>query len=65
MGVSRASEAMKRSGMPVRPIIPGSRNNGADFADMESMPVRSVLTCHPHGTRLPAGTRGISLFIVP
>jgi DMSO/TMAO reductase YedYZ molybdopterin-dependent catalytic subunit len=47
--------------MPVRPIVPGSRNDGRDFADMESMPVRSVLTSHPHGTRLPAGTRELAL----
>jgi DMSO/TMAO reductase YedYZ molybdopterin-dependent catalytic subunit len=47
--------------MPVRPIVPGSRNDGRDFADMESMPVRSVLTSHAHGTRLPAGTRALDL----
>ncbi|MES2711284.1 MAG: sulfite oxidase [Pseudomonadota bacterium] len=47
--------------MPVRPIVPGSENNGRDFADMTSMPVRSVLTNVAHGTRLPAGTREIDL----
>lgn len=47
--------------VPVRPIVPGSRNNGADFTDLTSMPVRSVLTSHAHGTRLPAGTRGLDL----
>ncbi|PWS38855.1 molybdopterin containing oxidoreductase [Falsiroseomonas bella] len=47
--------------MPVRPIVPGSNNNGADFADMESMPVRSILSSHAHGTRLPAGTRSLDL----
>ena len=47
--------------LPVRPIIPGSDNNGADFADMESMPVRSILSSHPHGARLPAGTRNLDL----
>jgi DMSO/TMAO reductase YedYZ molybdopterin-dependent catalytic subunit len=47
--------------VPVRPIVPGSRNNGADFVDMESMPVRSVLTSHAHGTRLPAGTRALDI----
>ncbi|MBR0678954.1 sulfite oxidase [Roseomonas eburnea] len=46
---------------PVRPIVPGSRNTGADFVDMESMPVRSVLTSHAHGARLPAGTRGLDI----
>lgn len=47
--------------VPVRPIVPGSRNDGRDFADMESMPVRSVLTSHAHGARLPAGTRSLDL----
>ena len=47
--------------VPVRPIVPGSRNNGADFVDLESMPVRSVLTSHAHGTRLPAGTRNLDI----
>jgi len=47
--------------VPVRPIVPGSSNNGADFVDMESMPVRSILSSHAHGTRLPAGTRSLDL----
>ncbi|MBR0647076.1 sulfite oxidase [Plastoroseomonas hellenica] len=47
--------------VPVRPIVPGSENNGRDFADMQSMPVRSVLTSLAHGARLPAGTREIDL----
>lgn len=47
--------------MPVRPIVPGSENNGRDFADMQSMPVRSVLTNLAHGARLAAGTREIDL----
>jgi DMSO/TMAO reductase YedYZ molybdopterin-dependent catalytic subunit len=47
--------------MPVRPIVPGANNNGADFAEMESMPVRSILSSHPHGSRLPAGTRNMDL----
>jgi DMSO/TMAO reductase YedYZ molybdopterin-dependent catalytic subunit len=47
--------------VPVRPIVPGSENNGRDFADMESMPVRSILSSHEHGSRLPAGTRALDL----
>jgi len=47
--------------VPVRPIVPGSSNDGRDFRDMESMPVRSVLTSLAHGTRLPAGTRQLDL----
>jgi len=47
--------------LPVRPIVPGSENNGADFADMASMPVRSILSSHGHGSRLAAGTRALAL----
>ncbi|MBW8270295.1 sulfite oxidase [Caldovatus aquaticus] len=47
--------------VPVRPIVPGSRNDGRDFVDLESMPVRSILTNVAHGTRLPAGTRGLDV----
>lgn len=47
--------------IPARPIVPGSSNNGADFVEMESMPVRSILSSHAHGTRLPAGTRALDL----
>lgn len=47
--------------VPVRPIVPGSTNNGADFVDMASMPVRSILSSHAHGSRLPAGTRSLDL----
>ncbi|WP_144186698.1 sulfite oxidase [Elioraea rosea] len=43
--------------VPVTPIVPGSRNDGTDFVDMTSMPVRSVLTNVANGTRLPTGTR--------
>ncbi len=47
--------------LPTRPIVPGSENNGADFADMTSMPVRSILSSHGNGARLAAGTRGLDL----
>ncbi len=47
--------------VPVRPIVPGSSNDGRDFAEMESMPVRSILSSHAHGARLPAGTRALDL----
>jgi len=47
--------------VPVTPIVPGSRNDGASFTDLESVPVRSVLTSHAHGTRLPAGTRSLDI----
>ncbi len=47
--------------VPVAPIIPGSNNDGASFRNLESMPVRSILTNVRHGTRLPAGTRGLDI----
>ncbi len=47
--------------VPVRPIVPGSRNDGQDFTDLESMPVRSILTNLQHGSRLPAGTRQLDV----
>jgi sulfite oxidase len=47
--------------IPQRPMVPGSNSNGADFAEMESMPVRSILSSHAHGSRLQAGTRSLDL----
>jgi len=47
--------------MPRTPIVPGSENNGASFADMASMPVRSILSSHAHGTRVATGTRALDL----
>ena len=47
--------------LPMRPIVPGSENNGASFADMASMPVRSILSSHAHGSRLASGTRALDL----
>ena len=47
--------------VPVGPIVPGSNNNGATFRELESMPVRSILSSHAHGARLPAGTRSLDL----
>jgi DMSO/TMAO reductase YedYZ molybdopterin-dependent catalytic subunit len=47
--------------IPARPIVPGSENNGRDFVEQESMPVRSILSSIAHGSRLPAGTRSLDL----
>jgi DMSO/TMAO reductase YedYZ molybdopterin-dependent catalytic subunit len=47
--------------VPRTPIVPGSNNTGADFVEQESMPVRSILSSHAHGSRLPAGTRALDL----
>lgn len=47
--------------LPIVPMVPGGRADEANFRVMESMPVRSVLTSHAHGTRLPAGTRALAI----
>ncbi len=47
--------------VPVQPIVPGSQNDGKTFRDLESMPVRSIITNPANGTRLPAGSRDIAL----
>lgn len=47
--------------VPVQPIVPGSSNDGKTFRNVESMPVRSILTNVRHGTRLPAGTNGLDI----
>ncbi|MGK7861751.1 sulfite oxidase [Falsiroseomonas sp. E2-1-a4] len=47
--------------VPLHPVIPGSAQDGRDFVELESMPVRSILTSHAHGMHLPAGTRHLDL----
>jgi DMSO/TMAO reductase YedYZ molybdopterin-dependent catalytic subunit len=47
--------------VPVTPIVPGSTNDGKTFRDMESMPVRGIVTNPANGTRLAAGTRDLPL----
>jgi len=43
------------------PMIPGGRADEANFQDLESMPVRSIVTSPANGTELPAGTRRVAL----
>ena len=47
--------------VPVKPIVPGSNDDGKTFHDLESMPVRAIVTSPANGTKLPAGTREIRL----
>jgi sulfite oxidase len=47
--------------VPIVPMVPGGRADERNFRVMESMPVRSVLTSHAHGSRLPAGTRQLAI----
>ena len=47
--------------VPVTPIVPGSNNDGKSFRDLESMPVRGIITSPGNGTKLPPGTRALPL----
>ncbi|HEY0442448.1 MAG TPA: sulfite oxidase [Xanthobacteraceae bacterium] len=47
--------------VPSAPIVPGSQNDGKSFRDLESMPVRSIVTSPANGARLAAGTRDVPL----
>jgi DMSO/TMAO reductase YedYZ molybdopterin-dependent catalytic subunit len=47
--------------VPVTPIIPGSNNDGKTFKDMDTMPVRAIISNPANGARLPAGTREVAL----
>jgi len=47
--------------VPIRPMLPGSAANEKNFVDLESMPVRAIITSPPDGTRLGANTREIKL----
>src|SRR5262245_2315209 len=42
--------------VPVKPIVPGSNDDGKTFRDLESMPVRAIITAPANGTKLAAGT---------
>lgn len=45
----------------VNPMVPGGKPDEKNFRDLESMPVRSIVTSPANGTRLPAGTRRVEL----
>jgi sulfite oxidase len=47
--------------VPIKPMIPGGQADNANFRDLESMPVRSVITNPANGARLAAGIREIAL----
>ncbi len=47
--------------VPIEPMAPGDPIDEANFRDLESMPVRSIITSPADGTKLPAGTREILL----
>lgn len=47
--------------VPRNPMVPGGKVDEANFKILESMPVRSIITSPRNGTRLPPGTREISV----
>jgi len=47
--------------VPVKPIVPGSNDDGKAFRDLESMPVRAIITSPGNGAKLPAGSTEVKL----
>jgi sulfite oxidase len=47
--------------IPTRPIVPGSNDDGKTFRDLESMPVRAIITNPANGAKLAAGARELKL----
>lgn len=45
----------------IKPMVPGAKGDPANFRDLESMPVRSIVTSPSDGTKLAAGTREVKL----
>lgn len=45
----------------VKPMVPGGKPDPENFKDLESMPVRSIITAPSDGTKIPAGTREVKL----
>jgi sulfite oxidase len=45
----------------IRPMVPGDKPDPNNFKDLESMPVRSIITNPADGTKLAAGTREVKL----
>jgi DMSO/TMAO reductase YedYZ molybdopterin-dependent catalytic subunit len=45
----------------IKPMVPGDKPDMANFKDLESMPVRSIITSPANGAKLPAGTKEIKL----
>lgn len=45
----------------IKPMEPGGKPDNANFRDLESMPVRSIITSPMNGTKLPAGSKTVAL----
>jgi len=45
----------------IKPMVPGGKPADGNFRDLESMPVRSIITSPANGTKLAAGTKEVKL----
>ncbi len=45
----------------INPMVPGGKADPSNFKDLESMPVRSIITNPANGTKLAAGSRELKL----
>lgn len=45
----------------IQPMVPGGETPNSNLRILESMPVRSIITSHAHGSELQAGTRALSI----
>ena len=45
----------------IKPMVPGGKPDPENFRDLESMPVRSIITSPANGAKLAAGTREVRL----
>ena len=45
----------------IKPMVPGDKPEDGNFRDLESMPVRSIITSPANGTKLPKETRELKL----
>jgi DMSO/TMAO reductase YedYZ molybdopterin-dependent catalytic subunit len=45
----------------IKPMVPGDKPIDGNFRDLESMPVRSIITSPANGAKLAAGTKAVKL----
>jgi sulfite oxidase len=45
----------------IKPMVPGDKADEMNFRDLESMPVRSIITSPANGSKLAAGTKEVKL----
>ncbi len=45
----------------IKPMVPGDKPADGNFRDLESMPVRSIITSPANGAKMPAGTKEVAL----